>query len=232
MFHADNLWCGVEGELGTEIVHRVGILEMDAPGYDHAKRARASAEKNGVDFEWIDAPEIRKRWPAFEPPEGWEGGYSPIAGFLDVEAGPLRAGRPCLRGEVTFRTEEPVLGWKSSTGGVASKRRKDAIQRKADRDRGLMGDRMLAELGLPLDGRSQSTISGSMSISRRFIGRRSFLSLPPHPMSARYTASRSSAGRASRWPNTEAGKPRPHRRSIGLRGTKTRKVASTWPRSP
>ena len=44
MFHADELWCSLQDELGTDIVHRVGILEMDAPGYDHAKRALGAGE--------------------------------------------------------------------------------------------------------------------------------------------------------------------------------------------
>lgn len=118
MFHADNLWCELEAELGTSIVHRVGVLEMDAPGYDHAKRARASAERNGVEFEWLTSDEIRKRWPAFTPPEGWEGGYSPIAGFLDVECALSGLHAIALRGDVTFRTDEPVLSWESNSGGV------------------------------------------------------------------------------------------------------------------
>lgn len=118
MFHADNLWCTLENELGTDIVHRVGILEMDAPGYDHARRARAAAEQHGIDFEWIDAGEIRRRWPAFDPPDGWEGGHSPIAGFLDVEAGLSGLAAIARRGDVTFRTEEPALEWDSSAAGV------------------------------------------------------------------------------------------------------------------
>lgn len=118
MFHADRLWCALQDELGTDIVHRVGILEMDAPGYDHATRALDSAERNGVEFEWIDADEIRRRWPAFDPPEGWEGGYSPIAGFLDVEAALSGLAAVARRGDVTFRTEEPVLEWTANSGGV------------------------------------------------------------------------------------------------------------------
>jgi monomeric sarcosine oxidase len=118
MFHADNLWVSLENELGTSIVHRSGILEMDAPGFDHAKRARASAEKNGIEFEWIDAAEIRKRWPAFDPPEGWEGGFSPLAGFLDIEAGLAGLAAIAKRGDVTFQTDEPALSWSSSEGGV------------------------------------------------------------------------------------------------------------------
>ncbi len=151
MFHADNLWVSLENELGTSIVHRSGILEMDAPGYDHAKRARASAETNGIEFEWIDAAEIRKRWPAFDPPESWEGGFSPLAGFIDVEAGLAGLAALAQRGDVTFRTDEPVLSWSSSESGVeilTAQGRYSAS--KLIVTAGSWAGTMLAELGLPL----------------------------------------------------------------------------------
>lgn len=152
MFRADELWCSLEQELGTHIVHRVGILEMDAPGYDHAKRARAAAEKNGVAFEWLDAAEIRKRWPAFSPPESWEGGYSPIAGFLDVEAGLSGLAAIARRGDVTFRTDEPVLAWSASEGGVSVETSLGRYRgNKLVVTAGAWASTMLAELHLPLE---------------------------------------------------------------------------------
>jgi monomeric sarcosine oxidase len=152
MFHADDLWCSLEQELGTRIVHRVGILEMDAPGYDHAKRARASAEKNGVAFEWLDAGEIRKRWAAFDPPEDWEGGYSPIAGFLDIEAGLSGLAAIAKRGDVVFHTDEPVLAWTASEGGVTIETtRQRYLGNKLIVTAGSWASTMLADLDLPLE---------------------------------------------------------------------------------
>ncbi|MEZ4529835.1 MAG: N-methyl-L-tryptophan oxidase [Thermomicrobiales bacterium] len=152
MFHADNLWCALENELGTNIVHRVGILEMDAPGFDHAKRARDAAAQNGVDVEWIDGDEIRKRWPAFDPPDGWEGGWSPIAGFLDVEAGLSGLAAIARRGDVTFRTEEPVISWSASPDGVQVKTARGVYSGgKLVVTAGSWAGEQLAELGLPLE---------------------------------------------------------------------------------
>ena len=152
MFHADDLWCALQQELGTEIVHRVGILEMDAPGFDHAKRARAAAQRYGIEFEWLDADEIRTRWPAFAPPAGWEGGYSPIAGFLDVEAGLSGLAAIAMRGSVTFRTEEPVIEWSSSARGVdvATPRGRYSAGKLIVTAGAWAGD-MLHDLGLPLE---------------------------------------------------------------------------------
>jgi monomeric sarcosine oxidase len=151
MFHADDLWVALETELGTHIVHRVGILEMDAPGFDHAKRARISAEKNGIEFEWIDAAEIRKRWPAINPPDSWEGGYSPRAGFLDIEAGLAGLAAIAKRGDVTFRTEELVLSWSSDAGGVEVVTDQGLYSGgKLIVTAGSWAGTMLAELDLPL----------------------------------------------------------------------------------
>jgi glycine/D-amino acid oxidase-like deaminating enzyme len=125
---------------------------MDAPGYDHAKRARASAEKNGVAFEWLDAGEIRKRWPAFEPPENWEGGYSPIAGFLDIEAGLSGLAAIAKRGDVVFHTDEPVLAWTASEGGVTIETtRQRYLGNKLIVTAGSWASTMLADLDLPLE---------------------------------------------------------------------------------
>lgn len=152
MFHADDLWCGLEQELGTDIVHRVGILEMDAPGYDHAKRARDAAKANGVEFEWLDAAEIRKRWPAFDPPDSWEGGFSPIAGFLDVEAGLSGLMAVARRGDVTLLTDEPVLSWESSSAGVQVSTAKGVYSAgKLIVTAGAWASDMLSDLGLPLE---------------------------------------------------------------------------------
>lgn len=151
MFQADRLWCDVEEQLGTDIVLRVGMLEMDAPGYDHARRARDAAERNEVEFEWIDAPEIRRRWPAFAPLEGWEGLYSPIAGFLDVEAGLSGLAAIALRGDVTFRTDEPAIEWTSSASGVEVVTEKGRYSGgKLIVTAGAWAATMLADLGLPL----------------------------------------------------------------------------------
>ncbi len=118
MRRADELWCDLQHDVGTNIVYRTGVLEMDAPGFDHAKRAKAAADEHAIEFEWIDGDEIRKRWPAFDPPEGWEGGWNPTAGFLDVEAALSGLAAVARRGDITFRTDEPVLGWSTTESGV------------------------------------------------------------------------------------------------------------------
>lgn len=108
MRRADKLWVELQEETGLDIVHRVGILEMDGPNGVHAKQARDAGAAHDVPYEWMDAAEIRRRWPAFAPPDDWEGGYSNIAGFLMVEPG-LRGMRELAeRQHVTFFEHSPV----------------------------------------------------------------------------------------------------------------------------
>ncbi|HQY30270.1 MAG TPA: N-methyl-L-tryptophan oxidase [Thermomicrobiales bacterium] len=90
VFRADDLWMDLEQATGEHIYHRVGGLELSAPGNDHASSARASAEAHGIPFEWLSPAEIRRRFPQFRVGDDWVGGYGARAGFLDVERG-LRA---------------------------------------------------------------------------------------------------------------------------------------------
>jgi monomeric sarcosine oxidase len=111
MRRADALWQQLAEALGLDLVHRTGILEMDAPGGHHAHTARTAGDLQSIPYEWLTADEIRHRWPAFDPPDGWEGGYSDRAGFLEVE--PALKGMAVLarRLGAQFREQTPVLAW-------------------------------------------------------------------------------------------------------------------------
>jgi monomeric sarcosine oxidase len=117
MQRADQLWCELGEELGLDIVHRAGILEMDSPGTTHSHHARDAARKHGITYEWLNADEIRQRWPAFHPPGGWEGGYSDRAGFLDVEPALKCMAVLARRGGVQIIENAPVLDWGSGPSG-------------------------------------------------------------------------------------------------------------------
>jgi monomeric sarcosine oxidase len=117
MQRADQLWCELGEQLGLDIVHRVGILEMDSPGTHHSHNARDAARQHGIPYEWLTADEIRYRWPAFDPPDGWEGGFSDRAGFLEVE--PALRGMAVLarHGGVRIVENTPVSNWGVETTG-------------------------------------------------------------------------------------------------------------------
>ena len=79
---ADQLWLELESETGEQILVRCGGLELAAPGFPHARAARASADEHGLSCEWLSPEEATSRWPAFRIPEDWDALYSPDSGFL------------------------------------------------------------------------------------------------------------------------------------------------------
>jgi len=151
MQRADQLWCELGEELGLDIVHRVGILEMDSPGTHHSHNARDAAMKHGIPYEWLNAEEIRYRWPVFHPPDGWEGGFSDRAGFLVVE--PALRGMAVLAGRngVEILKHSPVISW--SVDGSAVRVQTPEQTFAGDRliiTGGSWSSSVLSELQLPL----------------------------------------------------------------------------------
>ena len=151
VLRADDLWVELEAATGETIFHRTGVLEIDAGNADHAKRARESAERHGLDFEWIDAEEIRTRWPQFNVQDNWQAGFGARAGFLEIEPALNGMARLAREAGVEIREHETVAGWGASSSGAwvqtASERfTADHLIVAA----GAWSDRVLSDLGLPL----------------------------------------------------------------------------------
>lgn len=152
VLRADDLWVELENASGTKLLHRVGAVELTpSAGHGHAERARASAELHGLEFEWLDAAEVRRRWPQLQVDDHWHAGFGPKAGFLEVEPS-LRAMASLARASgVDIHENEPAVAWGASDAGVWVKSG-DATY-NADRliiTAGAWSGAVLAELGLPL----------------------------------------------------------------------------------
>src|SRR6185503_5730362 len=107
VMRAESLWGDLEAETRTKILHRVGGLEMAAPGYPHARRARESAAQYQIDFQWLTPAEVRHAWPMIHIPDDWEAGFGPGAGFLDIQRA-LHAMIDCARrGGVELMSHTP-----------------------------------------------------------------------------------------------------------------------------
>ena len=79
---ADRLWQELEIATGEQVLVRCGGLELAAPGFAHARAARASADAHGLSYEWLAPDEVISRWPSFRVPADWDALYSPDSGFL------------------------------------------------------------------------------------------------------------------------------------------------------
>jgi monomeric sarcosine oxidase len=153
VLRADDLWMELEAETGTTVFHRVGAVELSSGDpNDHAHRAHASAIEHNVPFEWLQADEIRKRWPQFKIEDQWEGGFGARSGFLEVVPALQGMARLAQQFGVQIRENEPALSWKANGEGVEVTT-SDGTYR-ADRlivTAGSWAQRMLADLNLRYD---------------------------------------------------------------------------------
>lgn len=154
VLRADELWMELEDESHTTVYHRVGGLEIAAPGFDHASRARDAAAAHQVPFEWMDGAEARRRWPMFHLPDDWDVGYGARSGFLDVDAALHAMGDQARILGVRIHEEEPARSWRIDGDGVRVVT--DRAEYTADRlivTAGAWAERLLGDLGMPLQVR-------------------------------------------------------------------------------
>lgn len=151
VFRADDLWMELERTTNSTVFHRVGILELSAPGNDHAHLARASAAAHGIPFEWLAPNEVRRRFPQFKVEEDWVGGYGDRGGFLDVEVALRAMAAEARRLGVEIHERTPVEEWSWTPHHVTV--HAGGVSHSADRaiiTAGAWSSRLLGDLGLPL----------------------------------------------------------------------------------
>lgn len=152
VLRADALWEELEAESGQKLLHRSGVLDLAKPGFAHFPgAARAAAEEHGLPYEWLDGEEIRRRWPAWNAPDDWQGLFESRSGFLVVEPALRAMAESARRAGGEVREHEPVQAWRVDGDGVTVSTADGEYH--ADRlvvTAGSWAGRLLAELGLPL----------------------------------------------------------------------------------
>ena len=151
VLRADDLWMELEALSGEFIFHRVGVLELSAPGNNHAELARESAAKHGIPFEWLSADEIRPRYPQFNVGDDWVGGFGDRGGLLDVKSGLRALANQSRAHGVEIRERAVVEKW--SAGGDGVRVEVNGATETADQliiTAGAWASRLLANACLPL----------------------------------------------------------------------------------
>lgn len=149
---ADDLFLQLEGETGAKVLYRTGGLDLAAPGSNHAQAARESAERWDVPCEWLDGAEIRRRFPAWRVPDDWRACFSPISGFLHVDATLAALANAATARGVTIREHTPVVNWRVDSDGYAIVETRHELF-TADKliiTAGAWASGLLAGIGLPL----------------------------------------------------------------------------------
>lgn len=148
---ADQLWTELQERSSARFMHRVGCLDISAPGFHRAREARASADSYGIRSEWLTGRDVNERWPAWQLPEVREVCFGPDAGFLDVEIALKSLGHELIDAGGELRTDERVLSWNADHRGVKVEASKGSYA--AERlvlTAGAWSGKILRELEIPL----------------------------------------------------------------------------------
>jgi monomeric sarcosine oxidase len=124
---AGELWDQAAEQLGTPLLHRIGMLYMGYPDEACIQEVRESAATNRLQVETLSAGEVCRRYPAFEIPQDYVGLLDVQAGWLDVDASIASslAHAQTLGVECVFH--QPVTGWDASATGVRVHLRNETV---------------------------------------------------------------------------------------------------------
>jgi sarcosine oxidase len=124
---AYTLWSELEHESGRDLLTLTGGLMLGLPNSELVSGARASAELHHLEHEFLQADEVRYRYPAFTPAEDDVALWEPRSGYLRPER--------CIetfvelarsRGAET-RYSEPVGSWHANADGVQLRTSSDTL---------------------------------------------------------------------------------------------------------
>jgi monomeric sarcosine oxidase len=148
---AGELWDQVSAELGTQLLHRTGMLYMGIPGQRFIHEIEESASTNRLQVETLSANEVHRRYPAFELEEEYVGLFDAQAGWIDVDASITSslAQAQALGVECVF--DQHVQRWEASAGEVRVHLQNETITAaKLIVTAGAWTGHLLRELHLPL----------------------------------------------------------------------------------
>jgi len=115
---AYQLWADLERESGADLLSITGALMIGAPDSELVSGALTSAQQHGLDYELLDALDVRRRHPAFALADDEVALAEPRAGFLRPERCIETYVRLAHEAGATTRYEEPVQKWTATVGGV------------------------------------------------------------------------------------------------------------------
>jgi sarcosine oxidase len=118
LLRAYELWEELERDSSRDLMTISGGLMIGRRESGLVSGSVRSAGEYGLPYELLDADELRRRFPAFDPPPETVALYEKRAGFVRPEES-VRAHLElaAVRG-AELRFEEPVTGWEASESGV------------------------------------------------------------------------------------------------------------------
>ncbi|HXB08465.1 MAG TPA: N-methyl-L-tryptophan oxidase [Puia sp.] len=150
------IWAELENATGQTLFRRTGGLLLGDPQTSVVQGARLSAETHDIPFEWLDAPAICNRFPAFKPTAGTVGVLEKEAGILYPEACIRAFLELAARNGAAIHPNEPVIAITPTPNGITITTATTTYHtEKLIVAAGAWLDTLLPEIHLPLSVRRQ-----------------------------------------------------------------------------
>jgi sarcosine oxidase len=149
--HAYELWDDLERD-DPGIFRLTGSLMLGHPDADVVAGSLASAREHALPHEVLDATEIRRRFPTFNPRDDEIGVYEATSGYVRPERTVREHVRRARAAGADLRFEERALGWEADDTRVRVSTTHGTIE--AERlvvTPGSWAPRLLAELEVPME---------------------------------------------------------------------------------
>jgi sarcosine oxidase len=112
-------WESVERDAGERLVFKTGGLDLGPPGGAIPLEGYAGAMRAcDVPFEWLDASEIRKRWPAFAVGDEIGGLFQADGGIVAAERATAAHQRAARAHGATLLDRTPVTALRAKDGEI------------------------------------------------------------------------------------------------------------------
>jgi sarcosine oxidase len=111
------LWEEIERETGEKLLTETGGLLLGSEDSTVVTGARLSADKHAIEYDYLDAGEVRKRFPAFRPAEDTVAVWEKRAGILFPEECIRTHLKRAMANGATVRCDETVLAINAQAGG-------------------------------------------------------------------------------------------------------------------
>ncbi|CAN5888770.1 N-methyl-L-tryptophan oxidase [soil metagenome] len=152
LLRAYELWERLEKETGEDLMTLSGGLMIGPPESHTFTGSKASADEYGLPYEVLDATELKRRYPVFEPTPGTVALFEEKAGFVRPEAS-VKAHldmAASLGADLLFGEE--IVAWEPTTSGVLV----GTASGEYEAERlvvcaGAWAPKLLDDLGLPLE---------------------------------------------------------------------------------
>jgi sarcosine oxidase len=118
---ANELWTQLQRDSGMRLLEITGGLMLGPPDGAVVEGTLASARMHGLPHEVLEAPEVRRRFPAFSLEDGKIGVLDKVAGVLFPEDCIRAHAAAATHAGAELRWQEPVVSWNATRDSVEVK---------------------------------------------------------------------------------------------------------------